>query len=96
VLPKAKVIEILGERLEGRYMKVRRVWIAKIENISSDIDFAGKKLKAKDEFEKREKIVIRGIGLFNLAPKHDQILGTPSIYHGSIQTMVDGRSLKNF
>ena len=37
------------------YAKVQWIQIARIENISSHIEFAGKKSKAKDEFKKRKE-----------------------------------------
>jgi hypothetical protein len=38
----AKVIEILGARVEGGYAKVQWVRIARMEKVPSDIDFARK------------------------------------------------------
>ena len=43
---KVKIIEMLGDRVEGGYGEVRRVRIAKMAGIPSDIDFAAKKSKA--------------------------------------------------
>jgi hypothetical protein len=55
-LPKrAKVIEIPKDRVQGGYTKVRRVRIARMEKVPSDIDFAGKLPKASDEFEKKNE-----------------------------------------
>ena len=53
--PNAKVIEIPGERVEGGYAKIRRVRIARMENIPSDIDFAGKMPKANEDFAQRNE-----------------------------------------
>jgi hypothetical protein len=53
--PSAKVIEIPGGRIEGGYTKVRWVQISRMENVPSDIDFARKLPKAKDEFEQRNE-----------------------------------------
>jgi hypothetical protein len=51
----AKVIEIPGDMVEGGYAKVRRVRIARMEKVPSDIDFAGKLPKASKEFDKRNE-----------------------------------------
>jgi hypothetical protein len=53
--PHAKVIEIPGDRVEGGYAKIRRVRIARMENIPSDIDFAGKMPKADDHLDQRKE-----------------------------------------
>jgi hypothetical protein len=53
--PHTKVMEIPGDRMEGRYAKVRRVRISRMENIPSDIDFAGKLPKATDDFAQRDE-----------------------------------------
>jgi hypothetical protein len=50
--PKAKVIEIRGDKLEGGFTKVQRVWIVRMENIPSNIECVGKKSKVQDEYEK--------------------------------------------
>jgi hypothetical protein len=55
-LPKhAKVIEILGAKVEGGYAKVRQVRIARMEKVPSDIDFLAKLPKASKEFYKRNE-----------------------------------------
>jgi hypothetical protein len=51
----AKVMKILGERVEGGYAKVRRVRIPRMESVPSDIDFVGKLPKAKDDFAQRNE-----------------------------------------
>jgi hypothetical protein len=51
----AKVIDIPGARVEGGDAKVRRVLLARMENVPSDIDFAGKLPKASKEFDKRNE-----------------------------------------
>ena len=51
----AKVIEIPGDRVEGGYAKIRRVRIARMENIPSDIDFAGKMPKANNDLDQRKE-----------------------------------------
>jgi hypothetical protein len=53
--PHAKVIEIPGDRMEGGYAKIRRVRISRMENIPSDIDFAGKLPKANEDFDQRKE-----------------------------------------
>jgi hypothetical protein len=53
--PHAKVIEIPGDRVEGGYAKIRRVRISRMENIPSDIDFAGKLPKANLDFDQRQE-----------------------------------------
>jgi hypothetical protein len=53
--PHAKVIKIPGDRMEGGYAKIRWVRISRMENIPSDIDFAGKMLKANDDFAQRDE-----------------------------------------
>jgi serine/threonine protein kinase len=53
--PHAKVMEILGDRVEGGYAKVQRVRISRMENLPSDIDFAGKLSKANDDFDQRNE-----------------------------------------
>jgi hypothetical protein len=50
-----KVMEIPGDRVEGRYAKVRWVRISRMENIPSDIDFVGKLPKATDDFAQRDE-----------------------------------------
>ena len=50
--PKAKVIEIPRDKLEGGYAKVQWVRIVRMENIPSNIDFARKKSKAQEEYKK--------------------------------------------
>jgi hypothetical protein len=47
----AKVIEIPGDRVEGGYVKIRRVRISRMENIPSNIDFARKLPKANEDFD---------------------------------------------
>jgi hypothetical protein len=51
--PHAKVMEIPGDRVEGRYAKVRWIQISRTENIPSNVDFAGKLPKANDDFDQR-------------------------------------------
>jgi serine/threonine protein kinase len=51
----AKVIEIPGDRVEGGYAKIRQVRISRMENIPSDIDFAGKLSKANKDFDQRKE-----------------------------------------
>jgi hypothetical protein len=41
--------------VEGGYAKIRRVRISRMENIPSDIDFAGKLLKANEDFDQRQE-----------------------------------------
>jgi hypothetical protein len=53
--PHAKVIEILGDRVEGGYAKIRRVRISRMENIPSDIDFVGKLPKANKDFDQKNE-----------------------------------------
>ena len=53
--PYTKVMEILGDRMEGGYAKARQVRILKMENIPSDIDFAGKLPKATNDFAQRDE-----------------------------------------
>jgi hypothetical protein len=53
--PHAKVIEIPGDRVEGAYAKIRQVRISRMENIPSDIDFAGKLLKANKDFDQKKE-----------------------------------------
>jgi hypothetical protein len=48
-------MEIPRNRVEGRYAKVRRVQISRMENIPSNIDFAGKLPKANDDFAQRDE-----------------------------------------
>jgi serine/threonine protein kinase len=59
--PHAKVIEIPGDRVEGGYTKVRRVRISRMENIPSDIDFAGKLPKATNEFAQRDEWSLKAL-----------------------------------
>jgi hypothetical protein len=53
--PKAKVIEIPRNKLKGGYTKVQRVRIVRMENTPSNIDFAGKKSKAQEEYKKMKE-----------------------------------------
>ena len=53
--PHAKIIEIPGERVEGGYAKILPVQILRMKNIPSDIDFARKMSKAKDDFAQRNE-----------------------------------------
>jgi serine/threonine protein kinase len=53
--PHAKVIEIPGNRVEGGYAKIRQVRISRMENIPRDIDFAGKLLKANEDFDQKKE-----------------------------------------
>ena len=46
LLEKVKIVEMLGDRVEGGYREVRRVRIARMASIPTDCDFAAKKLKA--------------------------------------------------
>jgi hypothetical protein len=50
--PKAKAIEIPGERVEGGFAKVRQVRIMRMENVPSDINFAGKQPRPKMKLRK--------------------------------------------
>jgi hypothetical protein len=59
--PKAKVIEIPRDKLEGRYSKVRQVQITMTENIPSNIDFFGKNSKAQDEYEKKKEWLLEAL-----------------------------------
>ena len=86
--PYAKIIEIPGDRVEGGYAKIQRVQISRMENIPSNIDFAGKLPKANKDFDKK-RTVHGGPSLSNLTCKCDQILGTSFQYHGSIHVMVE-------
>jgi serine/threonine protein kinase len=51
----AKVIEIPRDRVDGGYAKIRRVRISRMENIPSDIDFAGKLPKANEDFDQMKE-----------------------------------------
>jgi serine/threonine protein kinase len=55
LLPHAKVIEILGDRLEGGYAKIRRIRISRMENIPRNIDLAGKLPKANKDFDQKKE-----------------------------------------
>jgi hypothetical protein len=59
--PHAKVIEILGDRMEGGYVKIRRVRISRMENIPSDIDFVGKLPKANNDFDQRKEWLMEAL-----------------------------------
>jgi hypothetical protein len=48
-------MEILGDRVEGGYSKVRWVRISRMENIPSYIDFTEKLPKAIDDFAQRDE-----------------------------------------
>jgi hypothetical protein len=56
-----KVMEIPGNRVEGGYVKVRRVRISRMENIPSDIDFAGKLPKVNDDFDQRNERLLEAL-----------------------------------
>ena len=43
---KVKIVEMLGDRAEGGYGKVRRVKIARMAGIPTDCNFAAKKSEA--------------------------------------------------
>ena len=46
LLEKVKIVEMLGDRVEGEYGEVQRVRIARMVGIPTDCDFVAKKLKA--------------------------------------------------
>jgi hypothetical protein len=54
-------MEIPGERVEGGYAKVRRVQILRMESVPSDIDFAGKLPKAKDDIAQRNEQLLEAL-----------------------------------
>ena len=64
----AKVIEIPGDRVEGGYAKIRRVRIARMENIPSDIDFAGKMPKANNDLDQRKERSMEALACSILHP----------------------------
>ena len=50
---KVKIVEMAGDKAEGGYREVRRIRIARMAGIPSDIDFAAKKSKAATPFIQR-------------------------------------------
>ena len=54
-------MEILEERVEGRYAKVRQVGILRMENSPSNIDFVGKLLKANNDFDQKNEWSIEAL-----------------------------------
>ena len=53
--PHAKVIEILGNRVEDGYAKIQWIRILRMENIPNNIGFAGKLPKANEDFDQRKE-----------------------------------------
>jgi hypothetical protein len=66
-----------------------------MENILSDIDFAGKLPKAKDEFEKMNEWSLEALAC-PISHRRDQILGTLSQDHGSIHIVVEWGVFEEF
>jgi hypothetical protein len=60
-----------------------------MENVPSNIDFAGKKSKAKDEFEKKNEQSLDALACSISHPSMNKILGIQSIDHRSIHVVVE-------
>jgi hypothetical protein len=96
-LPKhAKVIEIPRARVEGGYTKVRRVQIARMEKVPSDIDFVGKLPKASKEFDKRNE---RSLEALACPISHADVIKFWALHSKTMEAYTlwwNGGSLKSF
>ena len=92
-LPKhAKVIEVPGARIDGRYAKVRRVRIARMEKVPSDIDFAGKLPKASKEFDKKNEWSLEALAYPN---SHASMIKYWALHPKTMEAYTLWRSLKS-